>query len=317
MKQINVRAKAYHLLEDGFSGSIQSKILSGFIVLLIIANVAAVIVESYAPLGKSYEIEFFLFNLFSVLIFTVEYFARVWACIDAEEIDATKPIRSRIGYMMSPVALIDLLAVLPFYLSFIFSIDLRYLRMLRMLRLLKLTHYFKGLNLFIHVLKQELATISAALFIMMILVIFSASIIYGVEHAAQPEVFDSIPSAIWWAVVTMTTVGYGDVIPVTLVGKFIAIFIMLLGVGVVALPAAMLAARFGEELRIRKSQLEIEVDSALEDGVITETERASLDTLADELNISKDALDKLISIGLVKQSCDETCPHCKQVIHRS
>ncbi len=305
-----LKQSAYELLERGFEGSFKSKAMSGFIVLLIIANVCAVILESYAPIGQAYQTEFFLFNLFSVAVFTIEYFARIWVSTESEQFRGMSPVRARIKYIFSPVALIDLVAIAPFYLAFIVPIDLRYLRMLRMLRLLKLTHYFKGLKLLVNVLKQELPSIGAAFIIMIVMVVLSASIIYTVEHEAQPDVFDSIPSAIWWSVVTMTTVGYGDVTPVTALGKFFAIFIMLLGVGVVALPAAMLAAKFGDELRMKKKVLEREIATALEDGIITHDERAAIDKLSASMGISNEELEELITSYQPQLKSHVVCEKC-------
>ena len=293
-KALTTRKKVYDILEHGFDGSSTSRLFSGFIVLLIILNVSAIILESYKPIGEMYHQEFLLFNIFSVVVFTLEYFARIWVSVESPHSERSGPTKSRVKYLLSPVSLIDLLAIAPFYLSFIFAIDLRYLRMLRMIRLLKLTHYFKGLHLFIDVFKKELPSIGAAIIIMCVLVIMSASVMYGLEHEAQPDVFDSIPSAIWWSVVTMTTVGYGDVIPVTFLGKFISIFIMLLGVGIVALPAAMLAAKFGDELRTRKQLLEREVANALKDGIITSEEQAAIEKLSQSMGISSQELEHVI-----------------------
>ena len=311
-KALTTRKKVYDILEHGFDGSRTNRLFSGFIVLLIILNVSAIILESYKPIGEMYHKEFHLFNIFSVIVFTLEYFARIWVSIESPHSDRSKPIKSRIKYSLSPVSLIDLLAIAPFYLSFIFAIDLRYLRMLRMIRLLKLTHYFKGLHLFIDVFKKELPSIGAAIIIMSVLVIMSASVMYGLEHEAQPDVFDSIPSAIWWSVVTMTTVGYGDVIPVTFLGKFISIFIMLLGVGIVALPAAMLAAKFGDELRTRKQLLEREVANALTDGIITSEEQAAIEKLSQSMGISSQELEHVILNYNRHNSKPVTCEHCGQ-----
>lgn len=307
---MTLRQKAYNLLEKDLSRSLWNKILGGFIILLIVSNVIAVILESWPPLGKQYVQAFYLFNLFSVMVFTVEYFARIWVCVEAPDADASKPVRSRLRYMFSTVALVDFLAIAPFYLAFFVTIDLRYLRMLRMLRLLKLSHYFKGLDLFASVLRKELPTIGAAVFTVMVLVVLSASVMYGIEHDAQPEVFGSIPGAIWWAVVTMTTVGYGDVVPVTVLGKFIAMFIMLLGVGVVALPAAMLAAKFGDELRLRKRRLEAEVEHALRDGAVSANERADLQELAQRLDLDAEELEQLIKDRAQLAPRSIICPHC-------
>ncbi|GMM84314.1 ion transporter [Pseudoalteromonas sp. MTN2-4] len=311
-KALTTRKKVYDILEHGFDGSSTSRLFSGFIVLLIILNVSAIILESYKPIGEMYHQEFLLFNIFSVVVFTLEYFARIWVSVESPLSERSGPTKSRLKYLLSPVSLIDLLAIAPFYLSFIFAIDLRYLRMLRMIRLLKLTHYFKGLHLFIDVFKKELPSIGAAIIIMSVLVIMSASVMYGLEHEAQPDVFDSIPSAIWWSVVTMTTVGYGDVIPVTFLGKFISIFIMLLGVGIVALPAAMLAAKFGDELRTRKQLLEREVENALKDGIITSEEQAAIEKLSQSMGISSQELEHVILNYNRHNSKPVTCEHCGQ-----
>ena len=309
-KALTTRKKVYDILEHGFDGSRTSRLFSGFIVVLIILNVSAIIFESYKPIGEMYHQEFLLFNIFSVIVFTLEYFARIWVSVESPHSDSSSPIRSRVKYSLSPVSLIDLLAIAPFYLSFIFAIDLRYLRMLRMLRLLKLTHYFKGLRLFMDVLRKELPSIGAAIIIMSVLVIMSASVMYGVEHEAQPDVFDSIPSAIWWSVVTMTTVGYGDVTPITFLGKFISIFIMLLGVGIVALPAAMLAAKFGDELRTRKQLLEREIATALRDGIITSEEQSAIEKLSQSMGISSQELEQVILNYNRHNSKSVTCAHC-------
>ncbi|MBQ4837449.1 ion transporter [Pseudoalteromonas luteoviolacea] len=307
---LTIRQKVYDILEHGFDGSRTSRLFSGFIVVLIILNVSAILLESYKPIGEMYHLEFLLFNIFSIVVFTLEYFARIWVSVESPHSDSSSPIKSRVRYSLSPVSLIDLLAIAPFYLSFIFAIDLRYLRLLRMLRLLKLTHYFKGLRLFMDVLRKELPSIGAAIIIMSVLVLMSASVMYSVEHEAQPDVFDSIPSAIWWSVVTMTTVGYGDVTPITFLGKFISIFIMLLGVGIVALPAAMLAAKFGDELRTRKQLLEHEIATALQDGIITSEEQVAIEKLSESMGISSQELEQVILNYNRHNSKSVTCAHC-------
>lgn len=304
------RKRWYVALEGGFDGPMLSKICSGFIVVLIILNVAAVILESYAPIGDLYAREFFVFNLVSVVIFSVEYLSRVWVCVESEACKGNTTFKSRLKYVTSSVALIDLLAIAPFYLALFVTIDLRYLRMLRMLRLLKLTHYFKGLRLFVDVLKSELSSIAAALFIMMVLVLLSASLMYSIEHSAQPEAFSSIPSAIWWSVVTMTTVGYGDVTPVTQLGKIVAMFIMLLGVGVVALPAAMLAAKFGDEIRTRKKRIEYQLEDALSDGIITTDEMTALTSLTEKLQLPENTIEQMLSNRGITEKNASFCHYC-------
>lgn len=311
---MRLRKTVYNLLEKDLDRSLWNKILSGFIIFMIITNVIAVILESWPPLGKPHALSFYWFNLVSVGVFTLEYLARVWVCVEAPGADRTRSFRTRLRYVFSSVALVDFLAIAPFYLSFFIHIDLRYLRLLRMLRLLKLTHYFKGLNLFATVLRKELPAIGAAVFTVLVLVVLAASLMYGIEHKAQPDVFGSIPQAMWWAVVTMTTVGYGDVVPVTIAGKIIAVFIMLLGVGVVALPAAMLAAKFGDQLRARKVQLKTEVDQALSDGRLSYRERAALKELAESMDVSSEELELLIKSCAEERDRVITCPHCAKPV---
>jgi len=190
-----------------------------------------------------------------------------------------------------------------------FSIDLRSLRLIRVLRLLKLTHYFKGFNIFITVIAKELKSITAAMMVMIFLIVIAASLMHSIEGHIQPDTFGSILRSLWWSVVTMTTVGYGDVVPVTALGKMIATVIMLIGVGLVALPAGMLAARFGEELRERKENLDVHIKDALTDGYIAKQEYQDLAILADKLEIDQEDFQR--SIALLKQgNHKEKCPHC-------
>jgi voltage-gated potassium channel len=150
--------------------------------------------------------------------------------------------------MLSPLALIDLIVILPFFLGAIIGVDLRMLRALRLLRAFRLTRYANSMNLLLQVLRDEAPIISAALFVLLMLISVAASITYLAEYKAQPEAFGSIPHALWWAVVTMTTIGYGDVVPQTLVGRLCASVIGIISVGMVALPAGILASGFNEAL---------------------------------------------------------------------
>lgn len=289
-----LRTHLYHLLERDVSKSIASKIINGALIALILCNVTAVIFESNKDIGAKYHDAFFYFEILSVTIFTLEYFLRLWVCIDSKESEGLTPLSARVKYAVKPITIIDFLAVAPFYLSLIIPIDLRYLRLMRLLRLLKLTHYFKSLSIFLSVLAKEIGSLASAIFTMVVLVIISAGLMFSLEHKEQPEAFGSILDAMWWAVVTMTTVGYGDVVPITFGGKIIAIVIMLLGVGVVALPAAMLAGRFGEELQLRREQLKAQVAHALKDGIVSHEERKDLVELTENLELDKKMLDHMI-----------------------
>lgn len=308
-KVANLRNKTYQLLESETSSSVTAKIITWSLILLIVSNVAGVIIASERDYYHSYNDTFILFELISLSIFCFEYLLRLWCCVEAEEYHGISSFKARVKYIFTPIALIDLIAVLPFVIAMFYAVDLRTLRLIRVLRLLKLTHYFKGFNIFISVISKESKSIIAAMMVMVFLIIIAASLMHSIEGTAQPEVFGSIIHSFWWAVVTMTGVGYGDVVPITTAGKVISTFIMLIGVGLVALPAAMLAARFSEELRERKENLDVHIKGALTDGYININEYQALEILAEKLEIEPEELQR--SITLLKEGHHGgKCPHC-------
>jgi len=284
--------------------------INRFIVVLIITNGLAVILESNAEIRAAYLSWFMSFELFSVLIFSIEYLARLWVSVDQERYAGVPRWRARIRYIFTPMALIDLLAIAPFYLTMLIPIDLRYLRLFRLLRLLKLSTYFDGLQVFGTVLRREAGAIAGAMLTMMVLIVVSACLMFTVENAAQPGHFESIAQAIWWAVVTLTTVGYGDITPITFGGKLLAIVIMILGVGTMALPASILAARFSEELQSRREVLRSNVIDALRDGHIDAAEEQSIEELQERLGLPADVVKSMIEIQTKMAHGLHFCPHC-------
>ncbi|TRX54952.1 ion transporter [Thalassomonas sp. M1454] len=310
MSQIStLRKQAFQLLERHNHNSVFAKYFNLFLIILIITNVIAVIFESDAKISQQYHAEFALFEVISISIFTIEYLVRLWVCVESYQLSALPTFKARLKYIMSPIAIIDLIAIAPFFISLFISIDLRQLRLLRVMRLLKLTHYFKGFTLFVTVVAKEIKSITATIMVMLFLIVIAASMMYTLENEAQPEVFGNILHSLWWSVVTMTTVGYGDVTPVTTLGKIVATFIMLIGVAIVALPAGLLAARFGDELRERKRNLNAHIKHALSDGVIDSKEYRELEELADRLELRDEDLDRAIKI-LKKEKNKDACPHC-------
>ena len=219
--------------------------------VLILTNVTAVILETVEELAQEFHGFFFAFELLSVAVFSIEYLLRVWACVEEPEAVPSTPLKRRLRFMGTPLALIDAIAILPFYLSFFLAVDLRFMRIFRLLRLLKLTRYSPALATFAAVLHGQRRSLGAALMIMLTLLVFAASIAYLFEKEAQPEDFASIPHAMWWALATLTTVGYGDVAPVTLGGKIFGGLVMILGVGMFAVPTGILATGFANEIRKR------------------------------------------------------------------
>lgn len=226
-----------------------------FIVTLILLNVAAMVLESVEGIRRLVPAWFTVFEYFSVIVFTVEYILRVWSCV--EEPQYRGPLFGRIHFMLTPLALVDLLAVLPFYLPF-FAVDLRVLRMFRLFRIMrimriaKLARYSDSLQMLMRVLRTKKEQLISTVFILLILLVVTASLMYYAENEAQPDVFSSIPEAMWWAAATLTTVGYGDVYPVTTIGRFMGAVIAVLGIGMFALPTGILGAGFVEELGQRK-----------------------------------------------------------------
>jgi voltage-gated potassium channel len=225
-----------------------------FILVLILLNAAAVVLETVEVLERQYRNYFLWFEIFSVIIFTIEYLARVWASTSRKKF--SRPFWGRVKFMLTPMALIDLLAILPFYLTVV-TYDLRFIRTLRifrLLRLMKLVRYSASINLFGKVLKKRREELIVTASIVIVMMILSASFIYFAEHEAQPEAFPDIPSSMWWAIVTLTTVGYGDVYPTTVLGKMFAAIIAMLGIGMFALPTGILGASFVEELENQRKE---------------------------------------------------------------
>jgi voltage-gated potassium channel len=250
MKQ-DLKTRIFGILEPGDE---DSKYFDPFIMGLILLNVAAVVLETVDSIYSAYAPLFDAFDVFSVAVFTVEYILRVWSCtVDSRFKD---PVRGRLRFMMTPMALVDLMAVLPFYLPFLIP-DLRFMRAMRLFRLfrvLKLARYSESLQTFVDVLRLKREELLLMLFAIMILLVISSSLMYEAENAAQPEAFASIPAAMWWGIVTLATVGYGDIYPITPWGKFIGSIVVLLGIGLFALPTGVLASGFAEVLARRKEE---------------------------------------------------------------
>lgn len=304
------RGRVYRALEVGIAGRGAARWIHASIIVLIVANVVAVIMESNRALAVEWGPWFRGFEVFSVCVFTVEYVLRNWAIVESDHYGPMGPIRGRVRFALSPMSLVDLLAILPFYLSVLIPVDLRFVRVLRLLRLLKLAHYFSGLNVFLRVLRVQLPALAAAFLVMIVMVLFAAILMFMLENESQPDRFQNIGDAIWWSVVTLTTVGYGDSVPVTAAGKVLGVVIMLLGVGTVALPAALLAARFSDEIQRRRDELADQIADFMGDGWMTTVEREEVDRLGRELGLSDAAIQRMVERNRRRGPEAETCPHC-------
>ncbi len=226
-----------------------------FIYGLIILNVFAIILGSYKEIRSNYEDLLNYFEIFSVIIFTVEYILRFWTA--DLEYENESPFISKIKFTFSFYGLIDLFAILPFYLPLIFPFDLRVIRILRLFRLLrifKLGRLSKSMKLIANVLRDTKSELFITVFVAFILLVLSSTLMYYFENDAQPDKFDNIGDALWWAVATLTTVGYGDVYPITGIGKLLSAIIALIGIGFVALPTGILSSAFIERIQKEKGK---------------------------------------------------------------
>jgi voltage-gated potassium channel len=243
------KRKVHILLHPELGDTKWDKIINWFIIILIILNVIAVMLETVQPIHEKYYEFFHLFDVISVIIFTIEYVLRVWS--SNHDPRYKHSIYGRFKYMVSTDAIIDILAILPFYLHVMIGFDLRVLRILRLLRFLrlfKLTAYMKSAKMVKNVFKSRANELKLSLVLLLFLIIIASCLLYFAEHPAQPKVFSSIPATIWWAVVTVTSVGYGDMVPVTVIGKALTGIIALSGLALLALPAGIITAGFLEEI---------------------------------------------------------------------
>jgi voltage-gated potassium channel len=245
----STKQKVHILLHPELGDTRWDKILNGFIIILIILNVTAVILETVQSIHDQYKDFFHIFDTVSVFIFTIEYILRVWSSNHDPKFKHS--IHGRLRYMLSLDAIIDLLAILPFYLHIMIGFDLRVLRILRLLRffrLFRLTAYMKSAKVVKNVFKSRANELKLSFVLISFIIIIGACLLYFAEHNAQPKVFSSIPATLWWAVVTVTSIGYGDMIPITTTGKILSGLISFSGLAIFALPAGIITSGFLEEI---------------------------------------------------------------------
>jgi voltage-gated potassium channel len=239
--------RVYDLIRDD---DVNSKInyLDIFIVVLIIINVALVVLDTFTMPANIVKISSYI-ETFSVFIFTLEYLSRLWT--SDLKYPNKSPLISRIKYMFTFMALIDLFAILPFYIPFLIPVDLRVLRtfrIVRLLRLFKFNRYTSALAAIGNVLKKKSSQLLSSIFVVGILMLIASVLMFSVENQAQPDVFRNAFSGLWWAVATFTTVGYGDIYPITVLGKILSGVISMLGIGLVAVPTGIISAGFIEHI---------------------------------------------------------------------
>lgn len=243
------KRRIYEIVEKAEPGDWPSWIFDACILTLIVLNVAALCAETVESVQRAAPRLFRGFEIVSVVVFTLEYVLRLWSVTSSARY--RHPVWGRVRFALTLLAVIDLLAVLPFYLPFL-GLDLRFVRSLRLFRLMrvaKFTRYSRALHRFARVFAAKKEELTITVSVLVLLLLFSSAMMYWAERDEPDTAFTSIPAAMWWAVATLTTVGYGDVYPTTAVGKIIASVIAVLGIGLFALPTGILGAGFVEELR--------------------------------------------------------------------
>ncbi len=233
--------------------------VDSFIIVLIAFNVLAVMFETEQALVAQYANAFHVFEWFSSIFFTIEYALRVWVCtLDPR---FARPFKGRVRYSFTFMALVDLVAILPFYLPMFIEMDLRIvraIRLLRLVRILKMGRYAHAVRTLTNVFSRKKEELAMTTFVLILLMVGCSSAIYFVEHTVQPDAFPSIPQSMWWTIVTLTSVGYGDVYPTSGMGRLVGGMVSMVGVLFIALPTGILAAGFNEEMREQKRGKDIE-----------------------------------------------------------
>jgi voltage-gated potassium channel Kch len=288
------RQRVHALVFPSAYGGDLHHLYDSFIVVWVVISVLAVILESVQSIHYLLNMEFLILDAIAVSIFTFEYCLRMYCCV--EEPGYKKAFSGRLKLAKSTSSIIDLLAIAPFFLEVFLHhlIDLRFMRVFRLLRLLKLTRYTGATQSLMKVIAREWPVMAASAFIMLLLVVMTASLGYLFEHEAQPEKFENIPQSIYWAVITLASVGYGDISPVTPAGRAMTIVLALIGIGIFAIPAALLSSAFSDQLKSDREALVNKLFEMLADGNIDEEEALYIKTEAKRLHLSDEEVKLLI-----------------------
>ncbi|MCE2780396.1 ion transporter [Limnohabitans sp.] len=270
----------------------EQKAARGFswvLTLMVLSNVMAVILESVPSMEAQYGRSFQLFELFSVAFFSIEYLLRLWTAADRNPQKHATEARRRLAYVFSFHGLVDVLAILPFFLQALLpGLDLRFLRIVRVMRILKLSHYSTALEDLMASIYAERDAFVSALYLLVLSILITSCLMYFAEHALQPDKLGTIPDAMWWSIVTITTVGYGDVTPLSPWGKVIGAFTALSGILTAALLTGIVASAFAARVRTHELEFTTEVEELLKDGHVDAKEQRTIEHLRQEYSLTED-----------------------------
>jgi len=254
VKRPTLRQRVHVSLEEGQAEGGLSQIVEYFLIVLIVTNVAAIILETVPRFDARYHRFFSTFEVVTVFVFAIEYALRVWSSPEDPRIGAGHPVLGRVRFAMRPMMVIDFLAFAPFFLAALSggAIDLRALRILRLLRLLKIARYSQAMPALLGVLYAERRALLGSFILLLCTVCASGEVMHLVEGPGQPDKFGTLPDAMYWAITTLATVGYGDEVPVTMLGKLVAGVTMVLGLVLFAMPIGIIAKGFVDGLHRRE-----------------------------------------------------------------
>jgi voltage-gated potassium channel len=274
-----------------------SFIVDLMLTVLIVLNIIAITLESIHEIKEDHLWLLEGFEFVSVIIFTIEYLARLWTAPERLDLTGDTAWGKRLRYVFSIIGLIDLAVIIPFGFSWFSSvIDLRWLRITRLFWLFKSSHFSPALELFAQAIYEERKSLQATLYLLLIIISLSGSMIYFAENSAQPLVFYSIPESLWWSMMTITNVGYGNVYPVTVLGQLIAVLTAFSGLCAFALLTGILSTSFYNQTERRKNILKIEIEDHFKDGIMDKNDMINIKKLQKELNLSDEHLKAVIKI---------------------
>ena len=280
-----------------------ARVFSWVLTLMVLSNVLAVILESVPSIEAQYGHSLQLFDLFSVAFFSIEYLLRVWTAADRPSTEHATETRRRIAYVSSFHGMVDLLAILPFFLQALLpGLDLRFLRIIRVMRILKLSHYSTALEDLLASIYAERDAFVSALYLLILSILITSCLIYFAEHHLQPDKLGTIPDAMWWSIVTITTVGYGDVVPLSPWGKVIGAFTALSGIFTAALLTGIVASAFAARVRTHELKFTTEIEELLKDGHVDAKEQRTIDHLRHEYSLTEEHARAIVQQILEEKS---------------
>jgi voltage-gated potassium channel len=291
MRVQDIRLRTMQILDKGDVDDKPSLWCDRLITLVILLSVTEIILESVDSIGSVYGAQLAMFETFSVAFFTLEFLLRLWSNGSRH---SDSDWKGRKDYIFSFHGLVDIISILPFYLQVLFpGADMRVLRLLRLTRLLKLSHYSTAIEDLASAIYAERRSFGAVVYLLSIAIVASSTLMYYAEAAVQPEKLASIPHAIYWSVITLTTVGYGDISPITPVGKAIAIVTAFLGIATLAIFSGIVATSFANQLARKKVLYEQQLRDALSDGFVEEREKQLLTKLQSEFGLSDEVVAEI------------------------